>query len=412
MTTHSPNMSGNGPEMGRFWNKHPGEREAMERQIVHLAVDAFAITVERLVEARLRQRPVVVANPTLPRAVVQAASSEAQQAGIHRGMLVQQARRLCRDLTVIPPNEPLYSRAMQAIIKLLGQFSPLVEPVQYGRLYLDLTGTTRLFGSPHDAAVKIQREFQSRLQLPTSLGVASNKLVSNMASQVTRPSGIQEVQPGAEPHFISPLPVGFLPVVHQAVKSQLLELNLRLIKHIAALSLQHLTIVFGRTGLKLYQASHAVDPTPVFPPQQLPNIYEQLTLAEDTNDLHLLRGALYQLVEKVGDRLRHSSQAAQRMLLEIYYSDHREAMGQKKLPQATNLDQQLFAVAEQLLTTILTRRIRVRRLAVRYFQLTPAARQISLFDNPVHDKNQHLIRAIDHIRQKFGAESLKLALAK
>ncbi len=381
----------------------------MERQIVHLAVDTFAITVERIVAARLRQRPVVVANPTLPRSMIQAASSEAQQAGIHRGMLLQQARRLCRDLTVIPPNEPLYSRAMQAILKLLQQFSPLVEPVQYGRLYLDLTGTARLFGSPREAAMKIQREFQTRLQLPTSLGVASNKLVSNVAAQVTRPIGIQEVEYGAEPYFISPLPVGYLPVVQQTIKSQLLELNLRLIKHIAALSLQHLTIVFGRTGLKLYQAAHAVDPTPVFPPQQLPNIYEQLTLLEDTNDLHLLRGALYQLVEKVGDRLRQSSQAARRMMLEIYYSDHREAMGQKKLPQATNLDQQLFAVAEQLLTTILTRRIRVRRLAVRYFQLTPAVKQMSLFDSQVNDKNQNLTRAIDQIRQKFGVNSLKLA---
>lgn len=402
---------GNSCEIGRFWDKHLMEREAMERHIIYLEVDSFPITVERILEPKLRQRPVVVANPALARSVVQASSPEAQQAGIHRGMLVHQARRLCRDLVVIPPNEPLYSRAMQAIIKLMGQFSPVIEPVHYGRLYLDISGTRRLFGLPRDAAAKIQREVQSQLLLPTSLGIASNKLVSNMASRVIRPIGIQEVQHGSEPHFISPLPVSYLPGFAPAIKAQLLELNLRLIKHVAELSLPHLTMVFGRTGLKLYHASHGIDPTPVFPPQQVPNIYEQMTLPEDSNDLSHLRGTLYQLIEKIGRRLRQSGQTPRQMILEIYYSDHREAMAQKRLPHPSNLDQQLFSVAEQLLHTILTRRIRVRSLAIRCFQLIPAPRQLSLFDQPSDDQSQNLIRAIDHIRQKFGPDSLKLARA-
>jgi len=384
----------------------------MERQIVHIDVDSFAITVERIVDSKLRDRPVIVANPAIARSVVQAMSTEAQQAGIYRGMMLQQALRLCRDVKIIPPNEPLYSRAMRAIMNLLSQFSPLIEPVRYGHVYLDMTGTTRLFGATVDVAAKIQHEIQSRLLLPTCLGVASNKLVSKVASKVTRPAGIREVQHGSEENFIGPLEVHYLPLFNQSIKTQLLELNLRLIKHIADLSLQHLTMVFGRDGLKLYQASHGIDHTPVFPPQQVPNIYEQTTLAEDSNDIHLLRGALYRLVEKVGRQLRQSSQAARKMMLEIYYADHREAIGQKRLPAATNMDQELFLVTEELLHKILTRRIRVRKLAVRYFELTPAPKQVSLFDKQTGDKNQNLTRAIDQLRKKFGEDSLKFALAK
>ena len=142
----------------------------------------------------------------------------------------------------------------------------------------------------------------------------------------------------------------------------------------------------------------------------MPNIYEQTTLAEDTNDIYLLRGALYSLVEKVGRQLRQASQSARKMMLEIYYADHREAIGQKRLPKATITDQELFQVAGELLNKILTRRIRVRKLAVRYFELVPAPKQVSLFDKRTDDKNQNLTRAIDQIRKKFGEDSLKYAL--
>ncbi len=412
MITLKPKPSRIFYEIGRFWNRHLWERQEMERQIVHIDVDSFAITVERIVDSKLRNRPVIVANPVMARSVVQALSTEAQQAGIYRGMMLQQALRLCRDVKIIPPNEPLYSRAMRAIMNLLSGFSPLIEPVRYGHVYLDMTGTTRLFGSTMDVAAKIQHEIQSQLRLPSCLGVASNKLVSKVASKVSRPVGIQEVQHGSEENFMWTLEVHYLPLFNQSIKTRLLELNLRLIKQIAMLSLHHLAIVFGRDGLKLYRASHGIDYTPVFPPQQVPNIYEQTTLTEDTNDIHLLRGALYSLVEKVGRQLRQTSQSARKMMLEIYYADHREAIGQKRLPKATSTDQEFFQVAEELLNKILTRRIRVRKLAVRYFELGPAAKQVSLFDKRINDKNQNLTQAIDQIRKKFGEDSVKYALTK
>ena len=383
----------------------------MERQILHIDVNSFAVSVERVVNSRLRERPVIVAYPEMERSVVLSISNEARQAGIYRGMLLRQALRQCRDVTVIPPNEPLYSRAMGAMMKIISRFTQVIEPANYGHAYLDMTGTSRLFGLPHDVAYKIQREIRSNLLLPTSLGIASNKLVSKIASEVINAGGIEQVPSGNECEFIAPLKIYHLPSIGQPVKKQLLELNIRIIKEIAELALPHLTMVFGRTGLKLHQAAQGIDHTPVFPPQQLPNIYEQQTLTEDTNDILLLRGALYRLVEKVGRQLRQSSQIARKMILEIYYADHREAAGQKRLPAATNMDRELFFVAEQLIKKILTRRIRVRKLAVRFFQLRPASGQMSLFENPEkNNSNRALNRAMDNIWQRFGEEAVRFVL--
>ncbi len=380
----------------------------MERQILHIDVNSFAVSVERAVDAQLRNRPVIVAYPGIDRSVVLSTSLEARQAGIYRGMLLRQALRRCRDVIVIPPNEPLYSRAMQAMMKIVSQFTPLIEPVNYGHAYLDMTGTSRLFGVPMDMAVKIQREIGKQLALPTSLGVASNKLVSKIASEVTQPSSIEAVQYGYEQEFIAPLKIYHLPSIGQSVKKQLTELNIQIIRQLAELSLSHLVMAFGKTGWKLFQAARGLDHTPVFPPQHLPNVYEQITLSEDTNDFTLILGALFQLVEKAGRELRDQGLTARKMILEIYYTDHREALSQKRLPAATNLDHELFITAKGLLDKILTRRIRVRRLAVRFFQLKPISAQLSLFDNENEKQSRRrLNQALDELRRKFGEDVIK-----
>jgi len=235
----------------------------MERHIVHIDVNSFAVSVERVVNARLRDRPVIVSFPAMDRAVVQSTSLEARHAGIYRGMTLQKALRLCRDVTVIPPNEPLYSRAMRAMMNIVSQFTPITEPNNYGHAYLDISGTRRLFGISTDTAMKIQQEILSQLRLPTSLGVASNKMVSKIASEVSAPGGVQEVEWGAERQFIAPLKIHHLPWISQVVKKQLLDLNIRIIEQISDLSIPHLTMIFGRTGLKLHRAANGIDNNPV-----------------------------------------------------------------------------------------------------------------------------------------------------
>jgi len=183
------------------------------RQIIHLTVTAFPIAVERVIHPEWRFRPVVIAPPGSVRSVVTALSSEARDSGVRIGMALARAMKYCRNLVVLPPNEPLYARASRAIYRVLEEFSPVLEPSGYGHAYLDITGTIRLFGPARDTAWNAQKEIRRQLRLDASLGVASNKMVSKIASEVTRPSGLQDVPCGDESSFLSPLPVRWLPGV-------------------------------------------------------------------------------------------------------------------------------------------------------------------------------------------------------
>src|SRR5512145_3529107 len=161
----------------------------MVRSVLFVDPPAFVATVERMAAPALRSRPLAVAPPGADRATVLALSSEARAAGIARGMLVRQAKKLCPDLVLLPPNPRLYARASRALHEILRLYAPVIEPRGYGHAFLDLTGTERLFGSPTDVAERIRRESLDRLGLPITSGVAANKLVSEAATRVGRAGG-------------------------------------------------------------------------------------------------------------------------------------------------------------------------------------------------------------------------------
>ncbi|MBN2010962.1 hypothetical protein JW960_16555 [candidate division KSB1 bacterium] len=381
----------------------------MSYHIIHMDISGFAVSIARLKDSKLRTRPVVVAVPDMARSLVYAVSPEARQSGIRRGMPLTLAQKMCRDVRVIPPDYGLYSRATQAILKILADFTPTIEPVGYGHAYLDMTGTSRLFGATKDAAIKIQREIENRLSLNSTVGVAGNKLVSKIASTIVRPVGVHDVALGDERHFVAPLSVHYLPTITKPVRQQLQELNLKLIREIAELSVQHLTMAFGKKGLWLHQASHGIDNTPVRAPQRIPNVYQEMTLPEDSNDYDYLRHVLYGMTESATLELRNRNRAAKQLSIEIVYSDHKSAFGQRKLRAASNMTHELFDPIDALFQKTLSRRIRVRQISLRLYQLAPAVCQLSLFDTPVDIRHGKLSNAIDLVRDMFGRDAIRFA---
>lgn len=381
----------------------------MEREIIHIDIASFAVAVERVVQPTLRGRPVVVAPIGASRSVVTALSREAWEAGIRKGMVLAKAARRCRDVTVLPPNEPLYARASRAILRILQGFSPVLEPSGYGHAYLDITGTSRLFGPPRDTAWRAQKEIHRQLHLDASLGVAANKMVSRIASEISKPLGLQDVRPGDEPSFLSPLPVRLLPGVGPQVQSSLDELNIRIIHDLVQMKIEHLTFAFGRLGFVLFQRAHGIDDTPVYPERAVPAIEQEKTLAEDSNDYALLKNVLFELCEKACAQLRAEKQHAGRLELRIRYSDFRESGGKELLTPPLQSAAVLYAWGERLLDRILTRRTRVRSFHLRLTNFTRGFVQLELFADPGPAKQAKLESALDILRSRYGTDVLKRA---
>jgi DNA polymerase-4 len=377
----------------------------VEREIIHIDIAAFAVAVERVVHPELRRRPVVVAPVGPSRSIVTALSPEAQQAGIRKGMILARALRRCRDLVVLPPNEPLYARASRALSRVLEGFSPVLEPAGYGQAYLDMTGTGRIFGPPRDAAWRAQKEIRQQLHLDASLGVASNKMVSRIAAVLTEPAGLQDVPTGDESAFLAPLPAPLLPGVGPKTEEQLRELNIRIIRELATMKREHLMLAFGRLGFVLHQRAQGIDDTPVYPPRAVPAAEEEIILAEDSNDWDLLKGALVGLCERAGERLQAQKQRAGRMELRVRHSDYREAAGGAKLVPPLQSTSGLAARAGRMLEHILTRRTRVRSLHLRLTELSSGPAQLDLFADPATQRNARLESALDTLRHRYGAAS-------
>jgi DNA polymerase IV len=370
------------------------------RQIIHLTIAAFPVAVERVIHPELRLRPVVIAPPGSVRSVVTALSSEARDAGVRTGMALAKAVKYCRNLIVLPPNEPLYARASRAIYRVLAEFSPVLEPSGYGHAYLDITGTMRLFGPARDTAWNAQKEIRRQVRLEASLGVASNKMVSKIAAEVTMPSGLHDVPYGDESSFLSPLSVRLLPGVGFQTERLLEELNLRIIRDIAAMKLEHLALAFGRFGFTLHQHALGIDGTPVRPVQAVPAVEREKILAEDSNDYELLKRVLSSICDDAGKELRQRRQCAARMELRIRFADSQERGRSMKMTPPTQSSTVLSWRALSILNLILSRRARVRSLHLRLTDLLAGQVQMELFADPGVERRLKLESALDQLSSR------------
>jgi DNA polymerase-4 len=361
------------------------------------------VAVERIADPRLAGRPVLVAPLGVARALVLSASEEARMAGVRRGMPLAQARRLARDAAVLPPNEPLYRRAARAFSDLLGDFSPLLEPTGYGRVFLDLTGTRRLFGAPQDLAARIERDLRARLRLSVMVGLASNKLVSRMASHLLTPASLCDVFPGSERTFLAPLPVEWLPGLDPGARQALAVLNLTSVGDLTALSLPQLELACGPAAWRLYRQARGVDDSPVRPPERSPAVVVDETLAEDSNDERAAAAVLRALAERAGRALRARGRAAAALRLRLRYSDGVEAARARRPRWPLRDDFSLWEEGRRLLEQTWKRRLRLRYLELRCEGLEPAGAAHDLFGpRPDESRRLDLCAALDHLRLRHG----------
>ena len=380
-------------------------------------IPRFTVALARLDDPTLRTRPVAVAWTHTSRSIIYEASPEAVEAGVIPGLRTDLARQRCPSLRLVPPNLTSVTRAHYALLPLIQSVAPAWESFSPGHFYLDLTGTTRLFGTTCEATMRLERNVTSHLGLHAVAGIGTNKLVAQMANSLLTPPQLCDVRPGFEQDFLSPLPVSTLPEIRDpqgsALRTRLADLNLQTIGDVRDVSLEALEAVCGRWGHQLYQWARGIDSLPVLAPQASLSLTHSHLFEPDTIDDGRLIGGLSCLLDVLCHDLRRQHRLCHRLTLTLLYSDQITVQRSAVLSTPTHWEVEMFPSAQTLFRRCFQRRVRLRSLIIRSNSFRPPPEQLSLF--PLHHSEEHqtqsrahrLTLALDHLRTKFGMKIIQ-----
>jgi nucleotidyltransferase/DNA polymerase involved in DNA repair len=378
-------------------------------------MDAFFASVEQLDHPEFRGKPVVVgADPKggAGRGVVAASSYEARPFGIRSAMPISQAYRLCPTAVFVRPRHDRYTEMSDRIFAILREYTDLVEPLSIDEAFLDLTASQRLFGPAETIGRTLKARIRSELGLVASIGLAPNKFLAKVGSDLGKPDGFVVVAPGQERAFLDPLPISRLWGVGPKTEARLRRLGFQTIGQLAGTRAEVLEEALGQAGRELWDLANGRDDRPVEPEPDAKSIGAEHTFSEDTADLAVIRRTLLELSDKVGSRLRQEGVLAGGATLK--FRDHRFHTVTRAaiLEPPTDVGDDLFREAWRLLQRVEWKGSRVRLVGVTATRLAPASGpivgQLSLFSSARNAK-QDLARTLDKIRDRYGQAAITRA---
>jgi DNA polymerase-4 len=378
----------------------------MTRQIMHIDLDAFFVSVEQVLHPELKGKPVVVGGKPERRGVVAAASYEARAFGLHAGMPLITASRLCPQAVFIEGGFSKYRDASRRFMAILADFSPYLEPMGLDEAYLDVTGFESIHGSIRHMAAAIKKRIRDELGICASVGIASGKVVAKVASDLSKPDGLLEVPLGKERSFLAPLAVAQLPGIGKKSESVLKSLGINTIGQLAALPLDILKSHFGIAGMTIHNHANGIDDRKVEPPGEARSISRETTFGKDTRDSSLLLATLRYLSEKVGSELRRHGKRARCLNIKLRYADFTTITRQKTLSKASDSDQIIFDAGCQLIKKELsTGKQAVRLIGIGVASLM-RGQQLGMLEAS-DMRLEKLNLAIDRIRKKYGFTAIQ-----
>jgi DNA polymerase IV len=374
------------------------------RHIVHIDLDSFFVSVERLKTPSLNGKPVIIGG-TSDRGVVASCSYEARRFGVHSAMPIKQARQLCPQAIIIGGNHSDYSKASRLVTDIIKQEVPLFEKTSIDEFYIDLTGMDKFFGC-YKLASDLRQKIMHDTGLPISFGLSSSKVVSKIATGQAKPNGQLYVEHGKEKEFLAPLPVGKIPMIGEKAVEALSTMGIHKIADLQKQAPEHLEFAFGKAGLIMWNKANGIDHSIVEPYHERKSISSEHTFMQDVTDVSSLDELLISLTEQLTYVLRNENKFASCLAVKIRYSNF-DTFTQQVSVSPTNADHMLFPVIKKLFKKAYQNGRPIRLIGVKLSQLSDSPFQPGLFDD--YERSSKLYRAVDALNNRFGRKTISKA---
>ena len=375
-------------------------------------MDAFFASVEQLDDPSLRSVPVLVGYDG-PRGVVAAASYEARAFGCHSAQPMAVAKRLCPQARIVPVRGARYREVSERVFAIFEQYAPLVQPLSIDEAFLDVTGTQRLLGDAAEIAKAIKQRIRDELGLTASVGVAPNKFLSKLASDLSKPDGLKIVRPEEVESLLPPLPVGKLWGIGPKSAAKLAEIGVRTIADLRRMDDDFWRRRFGNDAERYRRLIYGQDDRPVTPDREAKSIGQEQTFEVDLADPQLVRAELLEQVEQVARRLRRHSLVARAVGLKIRFGEFRTITRSRTLEEPTDSTRRLWEASLGLFDAWASGEpgfVPVRLIGMQAAGLSSTGgEQMPLFPDPQDARQRQLDRTLDQITQRFGRSAIRRA---
>jgi DNA polymerase-4 len=375
-----------------------------DRTVVHMDMDTFFVSVERLINSGLKGKPVIIGSLS-DRGVVASCSYEARMFGVHSAMPMKMALNLCRDAIVIRGDMDLYSKYSALVTEVIAGRAPLYEKASIDEHYLDITGMDKFFGAckwTHELRQTIINE----TGLPVSCGLSINKTVSKIAAGEAKPNGEKQVEKDSVIPFLYPLPIRKMPMIGLKTCNLLTSMGVSTIGVLRSIPVEMIESVLGKNGIEIWKRANGIDLSPVVPYSEEKSISTEKTFGTDTIDVNMLEQLIITMTEKLCFRLRKKEKLASVVTVKIRYANYDTHTLQSRIAY-TSLDHLLIGKAAELFKRLYQRRMLVRLVGVKLGGLIQGAQQLSLFDD--NGSRTRLYLSMDKIRMRYGSAAIRRA---